>query len=69
MGVFLVATTTLAAELHSTFFKVVGTIVSLVVVTVGMSKRTVTSELFHAPGIATWEKKRAQRMTAKSEKV
>lgn len=62
LGVFAVATTTLAQELPSLFFKVLGTIFSLtvtllwVVVVVGTVKRSITGELFKAPCLANWEK-------------
>jgi tellurite resistance protein TehA-like permease len=75
LGVFSAATMTLAAELPSTFFKILSTIFSLVVVllwgvvAVGTLKRSVTGELFHAPCIATWEKEEAERIRAKCAKV
>lgn len=73
LGVYTVSTTTLATELPSAFFKVLGTIFSLVVlllwivVTIATLQRTVTGDLFQAPCIASWERAEAERRT-KAEK-
>jgi len=74
LGVFSVATTMLAVELPSLFFKVLGTIFSLVVVLLwiivlaGTLKKSLTGELFHAPCLSTWEKAQAERKRESSER-
>lgn len=62
LGVYSVATTTIAKEIPSLFFKVLGTILSLVVVLLwivvsfGTIKRSLTGELFVAPCLPDWER-------------
>lgn len=74
LGVYTISTTTLATELPSAFFKVLGTIFSLVVlslwivVSVATFQRTITGELFQAPCIASWEKTQAERRAKAGEK-
>lgn len=63
LGVFTVATTTLAQELPSRFFKVLGTIFSVVetllwiMVACGTLKASLNGELFQPPPLEPWEKK------------
>ncbi|CAG7558602.1 unnamed protein product [Fusarium equiseti] len=63
LGVFTVATTTLAQELPSRFFKVLGTIFSVVetllwiMVACGTIKASLNGELFQPPPLEPWEKK------------
>lgn len=67
LGVYCVSTTTLAVELPSTFFKVLGTIFSICVVLLWLlvSARTAvrawTGDMFFAPCAADFEKKWIQR--------
>ena len=67
LGVYCVSTTTLAAELPSTFFKVLGTIFSVCVVLLWLlvSARTAirawTGDMFFAPCAADFEKKWIQK--------
>ncbi|KAJ5345878.1 C4-dicarboxylate transporter/malic acid transport protein [Penicillium brevicompactum] len=67
LGVFTVATTTIAKELPSLFFKVLGTIFSVVVVllwivvSVGTLAQTWRRKMFVAPCLKEWEKGEAQR--------
>lgn len=64
LGVFAVATNQFGKELPSTFFNVLGTIFSLIVVllwivvAVGTVRASWTGEIFNAPCIAEWEAKR-----------
>ncbi|KAF5005544.1 hypothetical protein FDECE_8037 [Fusarium decemcellulare] len=63
LGVFSTATTTFAKELPSGFFKVLGTIFSLIVVILwiivmfGTIHRAAKGQLIYAPCIADWERK------------
>lgn len=63
LGVFTVSTTTLAQELPSRFFKVLGTIFSVVetllwiMVACGTIKASLNGELFQPPPLEPWEKK------------
>ncbi|KAK2480955.1 hypothetical protein H9L39_06594 [Fusarium oxysporum f. sp. albedinis] len=63
LGVFTVATTTLAQELPSKFFKVLGTIFSVaefllwVMVACGTIKASLNGQLFQPPPLEAWEKK------------
>ncbi|KAJ5215595.1 C4-dicarboxylate transporter/malic acid transport protein [Penicillium cinerascens] len=67
IGVFTVSTTTLAKELPSLFFKVLGTIFSVavvllwVVVSVGTIIQTWQRKIFVAPCLKEWENMEAQR--------
>lgn len=67
LGVFAVATTTLAKELPSPFFRVLGSVFSLVVVilwafvSVRTLRRSVTGELFMAPCLKDWEAQQARK--------
>ncbi|KAL6924368.1 hypothetical protein FSHL1_001622 [Fusarium sambucinum] len=73
LGVFTVSTTTLAQELPSQFFKVLGTIFSVVetllwiMVACMTTRATLTGELFQPPPVEAWEKK--MKETEKVEKV
>lgn len=64
LGVYSVATTTLALELPSLFFRGLGTALSLivvllwVVVSLGTFKHTLTGKLLYAPCIENWEASR-----------
>jgi C4-dicarboxylate transporter/malic acid transport protein len=72
LGVYTVATTTLARELPSGFFKVLGTIFSVAVVMLwlGISFQTTrlaaTGKIFFAPCVETYEKNRAAAEARKS---
>ena len=61
LGVYAVATTTFSAELPSTFFKVLGTVFSLIVVLLwivvitGTTQRAFMGELIYAPCIKDWD--------------
>lgn len=61
LGVFAVATTTLAKELPSTFFQILGTIFSLsvvllwIVVSLGTIHQTIYGQLIYAPCVKDWE--------------
>ncbi|KAF4965866.1 hypothetical protein FSARC_6386 [Fusarium sarcochroum] len=75
LGVFTVATTTLAQELPSRFFKVLGTIFSVaetllwIMVAVGTIKASLSGQLFVPPPLEAWEKKAKEAKEAKeSEK-
>ncbi|KAF5541233.1 malic acid transport [Fusarium mexicanum] len=63
LGVFTVATTTLAQELPSKFFKVLGTIFSVaefllwIMVACGTIKASLNGQLFQPPPLEAWEKK------------
>lgn len=63
LGVFTVATTNLAKELPSRFFKVLGTIFSVaetllwIMVACGTIKASLSGELFKPPHLEVWEKK------------
>ncbi|KAF5599814.1 malic acid transport [Fusarium pseudoanthophilum] len=63
LGVFTVATTTLAQELPSKFFKVLGTMFSVaefllwVMVACGTIKASLNGQLFQPPPLEAWEKK------------
>jgi len=65
--VFSVATTTIAKELPSQFFKILGTIFSLavvllwIVVTAGTLRGALSGELFFAPCLKQWEAEQAER--------
>ncbi|KAI1324958.1 sulfite transporter Ssu1 [Xylariaceae sp. FL0255] len=67
LGVYSVATITLAKELPSLFFKVLGTIISLIVVTlwiivsVGTLRHSLSGRLLQAPCIAEWEEKKVKK--------
>ncbi|CAG8947775.1 unnamed protein product [Penicillium salamii] len=67
LGVFTVATTTIAKELPSLFFKVLGTIFSVVVVllwivvSIGTLTQTWRRKIFVAPCLKEWEKGEAER--------
>lgn len=67
LGVYTVATTTLAKEMPSLFFKVLGTIISVIVVllwimvSVGTIRATVSGQLFKAPDIKLKEAGEAER--------
>ncbi|KAF4455257.1 hypothetical protein F53441_2407 [Fusarium austroafricanum] len=73
LGVFSVATTTLAQELPSKFFKVLGTIFSIVetllwiMVACGTIKASFDGRLFQPPPLEPWEKKAKE--VEESEKV
>lgn len=70
LGVYAVATTTLAEDLPSSFFKVLGTVFSVVVVLlwlgVGMetARRAVNGTIFVAPCVQAWEEERARTAAA-----
>lgn len=67
LGVYSVATTTLAKEMPSLFFKVVGTIFSVIVVLLwfGVSVMTVgevvRGKMFFAPCVSDYERERAEK--------
>ena len=67
LGVYAVATVTVAKELPSVFFKVLGTVFSLAVVLlwIVISTRTLiktfTGELFYSPCLVDWEKVDVER--------
>lgn len=67
LGVFSVATTTLAKELPSLFFKVLGTILSVsvtllwIVVASGTIWFGFSGRLIHAPCVADWEKRERRK--------
>ncbi|KAJ4250589.1 Plasma membrane sulfite pump involved in sulfite metabolism [Fusarium torreyae] len=71
LGVFTVATTTLAQELPSRFFKVLGTIFSVaetllwIMVALGTIKASLSGQLFVPPPLESWEKKAKEAMEAK----
>ena len=73
LGVYAVATVTIAEELPSAFFKVLGTIFSFVVVIlwIAVSAQTVTKvfigELFCAPCLADWERLEIERRIKQKE--
>jgi tellurite resistance protein TehA-like permease len=73
LGVFTVSTTTLAQELPSRFFKVLGTIFSVaetllwIMVACGTIKASLNGDLFQPPPLEAWEKKAKE--TAEDEKV
>jgi len=75
LGVFAVATTTIAQELPSVFFKVLGTIMSLIVVllwivvALGTFWRSLSGELFVAPCLGQWEAQQNQKVVKITEKV
>ncbi|KAF2761031.1 hypothetical protein EJ05DRAFT_461677 [Pseudovirgaria hyperparasitica] len=75
LGVYTVATTTLAQELPSLFFKVLGTIFSLTVVVLWIivASRTIerswSGEIFKAPCIKTWEEEQIQKAENKDEEA
>lgn len=68
LGVFATATTTLAKELPSGFFKVLGTIFSLVVVllwmgvSAGTAHQAFKGQLIFAPCIKKWEEEQKEKM-------
>lgn len=68
LGVFATATTTLAEELPSGFFKVLGTVFSLVVVllwmgvSVGTVHQAFRGQLIFAPCIKKWEEEQREKM-------
>lgn len=65
LGVYSVSTTTLAKDLPSAFFRVVGTIFSVTVVLLWLAvssmtvRRAVKGEIFYAPCVASYENQRA----------
>ncbi|PKY08646.1 C4-dicarboxylate transporter/malic acid transport protein [Aspergillus campestris IBT 28561] len=67
LGVFTTATTTIAKELPSLFFKVLGTIFSVIVillwivVTIGTLVKSWQRKIFVAPCLKEWEKLEAER--------
>lgn len=67
LGVFSTATTTFATELPSGFFKVLGTIFSLVVVlfwiivSIGTIHQASRGQLIHAPCIKDWEAEQGEK--------
>lgn len=73
LGVFSTATTTFAQELPSSFFKVLGTIFSLVVVllwmivSVGTAYESVKGQLIFAPCIKQWEEEQRKRLDRDGE--
>ncbi|QPC64633.1 hypothetical protein HYE67_006864 [Fusarium culmorum] len=73
LGVFTVSTTTLAQELPSRFFKVLGTVFSVVetllwiMVACRTIKATLNGELFQPPPLEAWENKVVE--TVEDEKV
>ncbi|KAF5626628.1 malic acid transporter [Fusarium sp. NRRL 25303] len=76
LGVFTVATTTLAQELPSKFFKVLGTIFSVaefllwVMVACGTIRASLNGRLFQPPPLEAWEKKAKEvEQTEKTEKT
>lgn len=74
LGVYSVSTTTLAKELPSAFFRVLGTIFSLcvvglwIVVSVMTLIRIARGELFNAPCVASYEEEEALRDLHKHQK-
>lgn len=72
LGVFATATDTFSTELPSAFFRVLGTIVSLVVVILwlvvsyGTIHQAFFGNLIFSPCVSQWEAKRADDMDAKS---
>ncbi|KAF4978697.1 hypothetical protein FZEAL_4966 [Fusarium zealandicum] len=70
LGVFTVSTTTLAQELPSLFFKVLGTIFSVVeillwiAVSLGTIKCSLNGQLFQPPPLVEWEKKSRMKSEA-----
>ncbi|KAM0301310.1 hypothetical protein ACHAPM_005536 [Fusarium culmorum] len=73
LGVFTVSTTTLAQELPSRFFKVLGTVFSVaetllwIMVACRTIKATLNGELFQPPPLEAWENKVVE--TVEDEKV
>ncbi|GKT99340.1 malic acid transport protein [Fusarium langsethiae] len=73
LGVFTVSTTALAQDLPSRFFKVLGTVFSVVetlrwiMVACRTIRATLNGELFQPPPVETWEKNAKE--TAEDEKV
>lgn len=67
LGVFCVSTTTIGAELPSKFFKVLGTILSVMIVLLWLlvagrtAEKAYTGEMFYAPCAQDFEKKWIQR--------
>ena len=67
LGVYSIATTTIAEYLLSLFFKVLGTIFSFIVVllwiivSVNTLKGVLTAKLFVGPCLPDWEKVAAER--------
>jgi len=74
LGVFTVSTTTMAVELPSLFFKVLGTIFSVavvllwLVVSAGTIKGIASGKLLYAPCVAEYEKEYLHRKAAEKEK-
>ncbi|RSL66055.1 hypothetical protein CEP51_012880 [Fusarium floridanum] len=66
LGVYTVATTTLAQELPSVFFKVLGTILSVIetmlwiMVAVGTVRYSLNRRLFQSPALGSWIEKKRQ---------
>ncbi|OAL37036.1 hypothetical protein AYO20_03805 [Fonsecaea nubica] len=75
LGVFAVSTTTLAKEIPSKFFKVLGTIFSVAVVllwlivALGTLKGAVTGTLFYAPCVEQYEKELTKAERKKEKKL
>ncbi|KAM0345120.1 hypothetical protein ACHAPU_006755 [Fusarium lateritium] len=73
LGVFTVATTTLAQELPSRFFKVLGTIFSVaetllwIMVACGTIKACLNGQLFKPPPLEPWEKKELNSIVSDNE--
>lgn len=72
LGVYATATTTFATDLPSVFFKVLGTIFSLVVVlfwlivSAGTVQRAFQGKLIYAPCIKEWESKQKEKLEARN---
>lgn len=75
LGVYSIATTTIAKELPSLFFKLLGTILSIIVVllwiivSLGTFKGALTGTMFVAPCLPDWEKVAAERAQKFASKV
>ena len=74
LGVYAVSTTTLAKDLPSTFFKVLGTIFSLVVVLLWLivaietTRRAIKGTIFFAPCVQQYEEQMAAKEAGKDGK-
>lgn len=70
LGVYTVATKTLAKDLPSSFFKVLGTIFSIMVVLLWLTislktfQRAATGKLFFAPCVQGYEEQMAKKKAA-----
>ncbi len=73
LGVYTVATTTLAKDIPSLFFKILGTIFSVLVILLwlGVSVKTIQSitrgKLFLAPCVETYQRDMARKAAVKKD--